>query len=178
MELEQRTGTALSEAQFAGARTIGDLARIEPAVAEEPIQFPEWNRTKIARWLRRIALPGFILPLARLFAWIKVEGRENLQDVEPPVIFASNHQSHFDVPVILSALPAKWRYRVAPAMAKEFFDAHFHPAAYSWHKRLTNGLNYYLAALVFHAFPFPQREAGTRDALRYAVTSRRMAIAF
>jgi long-chain acyl-CoA synthetase len=168
MELEQRTGTALSEPQFASARTIGDLTRVPPAVAEEPIEFPEWNRSKPALWLRRIALPGAILPLARVFAWIKVDGLENLRTVQPPVIFASNHQSHFDVPAILAALPPHWRYRVAPAMAKEFFNAHFHPANYSSRERLTNSLNYYLAALVFHAFPLPQREAGTREALRYA----------
>ena len=35
------------------------------------------------------------------------------------------------------------------AMAKEFFKAHFFPAQYSWRARLTNSLNYYLAALLF-----------------------------
>jgi long-chain acyl-CoA synthetase len=168
MELEKNTGTALSESQFASARTIGDLTRVQPAIAEESVEFPEWNRSKPARWLRRLALPGIILPLERIFAWIKADGLENLRALEPPVIFASNHQSHFDVPGILAALPANWRYRVAPAMAKEFFDAHFHPTNYPWHNRFTSGLNYYLAALVFHAFPLPQREAGAREAMRYA----------
>lgn len=169
MELEQRTGAAISESQFTQAKTIGDLTRAQPAAApEEPIDFPEWNRSRPADLLRRIALPGLILPLGRLFAWLRVEGRENLRNIEPPVIFASNHQSHFDVPMIFAALPARWRYRTSPAMAKEFFDAHFHPASYPWHNRFTSGLNYYLAALVFQAFPLPQREAGTREALRYA----------
>ena len=31
----------------------------------------------------------------------------------------------------------------------------------------TNSLNYYLAAFFFNAFPLPQREAGTRQTLRY-----------
>ncbi|HEX2309759.1 MAG TPA: lysophospholipid acyltransferase family protein, partial [Vicinamibacterales bacterium] len=31
----------------------------------------------------------------------------------------------------------------------------------------TNGLNYYLAATFFNAFPLPQREAGARETLRY-----------
>ncbi len=169
MELEQKTGSAVSEAQFAGAKSVGDLMRAQPAaVPDEPIDFPEWNRGKAARALRRAALPGLILPLTRAFAWITAEGLENLRGIEPPVIFASNHQSHFDVPAILAALPPKWRYRVAPAMAKEFFDAHFHPARHSWGERITNSLNYYLAALVFQAFPLPQRESGARDALRYA----------
>lgn len=169
MELEQRTGAAIDESQFAGARTVGDLAHVQPAV-DDTFEFPEWNRTSPARWLRRLALPGLILPLARLFAWIKVDGLENLRGLQPPVIFASNHQSHFDVPAILWSLPARWRYRIAPAMAKEFFDAHFHPESYPLHKRFSNGLNYFLASLVFNAFPLPQREAGTRGALQYAGT--------
>src|SRR4029077_12646443 len=80
----------------------------------------------------------------------------------------SNHQSHLDTPAILLALPAKWRYKIAPAMAKEFFKAHFFPehnGRFAW---FTNSLNYYLSTLFFNAFPFPQREAGLRETLRYA----------
>jgi len=161
MELEQRTGTAIDESQFAQARTVADLSHLPPAV-QETFEFPEWNQSTPARALRKIALPGLILPLARIFAWIKTEGRENLRDLQGPVIFASNHQSHFDVPAILAALPPKWRYRIAPAMAKEFFSAHFRGESF------TNSLNYVLAALVFNAFPLPQRESGAREALRYA----------
>jgi len=102
-----------------------------------------------------------------VFAWIRVEGREHLRDLDGPVIFAANHQSHMDTPVILAALPAKFRYRLAPAMAKEFFKAHFFPGQYGRGERFTNSLNYYLAALFFNAFPLPQREAGARQTLRY-----------
>jgi long-chain acyl-CoA synthetase len=52
-------------------------------------------------------------------------------------------------------------------MAKEFFKAHFFPEEYGRFERLTNSLNYYLAALFFNAFPLPQREAGARQTLRY-----------
>ena len=54
-----------------------------------------------------------------------------------PVIFAANHQSHMDVPVILAALPGRWRRRVATAMAKEFFKAHFFPEQYTRRQRFT-----------------------------------------
>jgi long-chain acyl-CoA synthetase len=84
------------------------------------------------------------------------------------VIFASNHQSHLDTAAILMGLPVRWRYRVAPAMAKEFFKAHFFPRQFSRLEWLTNSLNYYLSTLFFNAFPFPQREAGLRETLRYA----------
>lgn len=171
LELEQRTGVALDEAQFAGAQTVADLASMKPGsgpVAQDDFEFPEWNRAKPAGWLRHVALPGLILPLTRVFAWRRVEGLDHLRSVTGPVIFASNHQSHFDVPTIFSALPADWRYRVCPAMSKEFFDAHFHPLRYSRMRRFTNTLSYVLACLVFNAFPLPQRETGTREALRYA----------
>ena len=84
------------------------------------------------------------------------------------MIFAANHQSHFDTPVILQALPPRWRYRVAPAMAKEFFKAHFFPeqirparVAHQQHSTTTS------PSLFFNAFPLPQRETGTRQTLRY-----------
>src|SRR5580692_4981085 len=53
-------------------------------------------------------------------------------------------------------------------MSMAFFAAHFHTEAYPLRNRFTSGLNYVLSSLVFNAFPLPQREAGTREALRYA----------
>ena len=102
-----------------------------------------------------------------LFAWARVEGLEHLKDLDGPVIFAANHQSHLDVPVILAALPGRLRARVAPAMAKEFFKAHFFPEGHTWRQRFTNTVNYYLASFYFNAFPLPQREAGARQTLTY-----------
>jgi long-chain acyl-CoA synthetase len=171
--LEERFGTTIDEAAFAEAPDLASLERVvhQSAVRTEDVtdavDFPTWNRTWPARALRRVSLPTWILPLARVFAWIQVEGLEHLQGLDGPVIFAANHQSHIDTPAILWALPARWRYRVAVAMAKEFFKAHFFPRDYPLHARLTNGLNYYLASLFFNAFPLPQREAGARETLRY-----------
>ena len=82
-------------------------------------------------------------------------------------MFASNHQSHMDAPMILWSLPPRWRYRTAIAMAKEFFKAHFFPERHGRKAWATNSLNYYLSSLFFNAFPLPQREAGTRQTLRY-----------
>jgi long-chain acyl-CoA synthetase len=114
-----------------------------------------------------VSLPTWILPLARLFAWLHVDGREHLRALPGPVVFAANHQSHMDAPVILASLPPRWRYATSTAMAKEFFKAHFFPERYSRREWLTNSLNYYLSALFFNTFPLPQREAGARQTLRY-----------
>ena len=170
MEME-RAEMAIDESAFTAARTVSDLGRPAPQAVRpsdaESFEFPAWNRSWPARWLRRIAQPVLLLPLTRFWMRLTVTGLENLSDLAPPVIFAPNHQSHLDVPAILCALPARWRYRIAPAMAKEFFDAHFHPERYGLYRRLISGLQYYLATLFFNAFPLPQREMGARRTLRY-----------
>ncbi len=171
--LEDAFQTPIDEGAFAAARDLSHLRTLversaaADAPVTEPVDFPTWNRSWAARIVRRSSLPTWILPLARVFARIRVEGREHLEKIDRPVIFAANHQSHMDTPVILAALPPRLRYRLAPAMAKEFFKAHFFPAEYGRRAWLTNSANYYLAALFFNAFPLPQREAGARRTLRY-----------
>jgi long-chain acyl-CoA synthetase len=170
--LEEALNTTIDETAFSNVKTIEDLERLTAApgateLAPEPVEFPSWNRARPFRVLRAVAQPGFLLPLTRVFAWIKVDGLQNLASVKGPVIFAANHQSHMDVPVILAALPGKWRRRVATAMAKEFFKAHFFPEGYTRGKRLARSLEYYLSAAFFNTFPLPQREAGARQTLRY-----------
>ncbi len=170
--LEDRFQTRIDESRFAEAASIADLQQLVDAppttdVAEEPVDFPTWNRSRPVRLIRRLSHATWIVPLTRLFAHARVEGLSNLQALDGPVMFASNHQSHMDVPVILSAMPGRWRSRVAPAMLKEFFEAHFHPAQHTWREVFTNSLNYYLACFFFNTFPIPQREAGARHTLQY-----------
>ena len=170
--LEDRFQTRIDEARFSEAASIADLKQLVEApptaeAVEEPVDFPAWNRRQPVRLIRRLSQAAWIVPLTRLFAYARVEGREHLAALEGPVIFASNHQSHMDVPVILSALPGRWRSRVAPAMLKEFFEAHFHPEQHTRREVFTNSLNYYLACFYFNTFPIPQREAGARHTLQY-----------
>jgi long-chain acyl-CoA synthetase len=171
--LEDAFQTRLDEKAFSAAHDVGQLRALVQEASKgeveppEALEFPAWNRSLSARMIRRVALPGFILPLARIFAWLHVDGRQHLKGLEGPVIFASNHQSYMDTPVIMAALPRRWRYRLAPAMSKEFFTAHFFPKGHGLMLRLATSTAYYLASLLFNAFPLPQREAGARQTLRY-----------
>lgn len=173
MALEERTGAGLNEAAVAACRTVGDLRGLVAAAeqaepAEAGFTFPRWATSAPARAIRNASQPTWILPLARLFLRLRIDGLEHLDALPGPVILAANHQSHFDTPAILLSVPARWRRRMAVAMAREFFDAHFFPARHGVAKRLGNGALYVLAVLFFNAFPLPRSGPGARDTLRYA----------
>ncbi len=165
MDLEEKLETSIDESLFATVSKVADLAK--PMAPPEPTEFPRYNRKRLARLTRRFALDTILLPLTRVFAHTKVSGLENLDSVRGPVIFAANHQSHLDTPVILASLPQSWRYRIAPAMWKEYFDAHFVPQRHSIRERAINGAIYRLVTLLFNAFPIPQTETGARQSIRY-----------
>jgi long-chain acyl-CoA synthetase len=193
MALEEAFQVTVDEGAFTAATTVADLEALVaplqlpanfqlptnsqvptsnsqgPRVSHPPadIVFPSWNRTFPVRVIRRASLPTWILPLSRVWARVTVTGLEHLEKIDGPVIFAANHQSHFDGPVILDSLPPRWRYRTAPAMMKEFFNAHFFPERYTRTEWFTNSLNYYLSSFFFNAFPLTQGGAGTRQTLRY-----------
>ena len=174
MTLESELDVAVDERGVAGAATVADLERLVTSSggssrpAAPPFPAPRWNQAWPVRQLRRAALAVWLLPMTRLFAWIRVEGLEHVRALDGPVVFAANHQSFIDPSVILAALPRKTRYRVVTAMSKEFFAGHFDPERHARLQRFTSSLNYYLATGFYNAFPLPQREAGARDALRYA----------
>lgn len=173
MGLEDRAGIRLSEAAVSEARTVADLRRLTEqaaetaAIAEEIFAFPRWNRWAPVRLLRSVSQRTWILPLAHLFFRLEVEGREHLRALDGPVVFASNHQSHFDTPVILTALPRRWRRVIAIAMWKEYFDAHFLSAGHARRERVMMSTLYYVVAGFFNAFPLPQTEPGARQTLKY-----------
>jgi long-chain acyl-CoA synthetase len=172
MAIEEQAGIGVSEVALAESRTVADLRSLlseaaPAAPAGEALAFPRWARSPLARAVRDVSQRLWILPLARPFLRLRVDGREHLDGLRGPVIFAANHQSHLDTPTILLCLPSRWRRRLAVAMAKEFFDAYFTPSGHRGTERLTLGALYGLAVLFFNAFPLPRTEPGARDVLRY-----------
>jgi 1-acyl-sn-glycerol-3-phosphate acyltransferase len=60
-------------------------------------------------------------PLMDLYTRRRVAGHEHLAGLTGPVVFVANHNSHMDTPVILRALPGRWRRRTAVAAAADYF---------------------------------------------------------
>ena len=165
MDLEQHLNTSVDESALAGAQTVGQLAHLESQPIPE--EFPTWSRTWPAQFVRCCALFALWLPFTRIFGRACVRGREHLETLQGPVIFASNHQSHMDTACILAALPSRYRYHASVAMWKEFFESHFHPERHTKLQWLGNSFLYWLLALFFNAFPLPQTETGVGGSLRY-----------
>jgi long-chain acyl-CoA synthetase len=168
IELEQRFNVTIDETVVRSG-SVFDLAKSisRGKPIEEPLVFAEWPRRLPARFIRHSMLAAVILPIISVCARPRADGLHYLHSLQGPVIFASNHQSHLDTPVIMHALPGPWRYRLAVPMWKEFFDAHFYPERHSHLQRLTSTANYYSAMLFFNAFPLSQQEHGLRESIRH-----------
>ncbi len=128
---------------------------------------PYWTRRTPVRWARTGLREGLMLPLLRNRLPLTVTGADLFERLRPPVIFAANHVSHLDTPVILAALPPSWRRRLVPAMVQEWFLPHFRPDGFTVGERLSASLQYVLACGCFNAYPLPQRMGGIRRSLRY-----------
>jgi len=88
---------------------------------ESPVFPTAWSRRGAARVAREVVQKGALEPLFRSQVRPHVEGLDVLDRVQGPVIFAANHASHLDTPLILLSLPDEWRRRTAVAAAADYF---------------------------------------------------------
>ncbi|MXY23494.1 MAG: AMP-binding protein [Acidobacteria bacterium] len=164
-----RGAEAASDAGLTGTGPVAPAEEPPSSRSDGALIFPTWSQLAPVRLFRRLAQSFFLLPLGRCFAWTRVEGLDHLGRTEDPVLYAANHQSLMDGPVILAALPAA-RRRVATAAAREWFAPHFHPERFPPGERFRTSLAYFLGVLCFNIAPLPQRTAGAREAMRHLGT--------
>ena len=81
----------------------------------------EWSRRYPVRLARAVVMDNLTRPAARLLAPATVRGVEHLQNIEGSVIFAANHASHIDTPLLLTTLPVEFRHRTIVAAASDYF---------------------------------------------------------
>jgi 1-acyl-sn-glycerol-3-phosphate acyltransferase len=78
-------------------------------------------------------LDGVTRPVARVVAPTTTRGEEHLGLLEAPVIFAANHASHADTPLLLATLPVRFRHHTVVAAASDyFFDTTWKAALWSF----------------------------------------------
>jgi len=80
-----------------------------------------WSRRYPVRLARAMLLDNVTRPLAKVIASPLLRGTEELEAIEAPVIFAANHASHIDTPLLLSCLPLAFRHRTVVAAAADYF---------------------------------------------------------
>ncbi len=80
-----------------------------------------WARRYPVRFARALLLDNITRPLATLIAAPDVRGLDGLSSDDAPVIFAANHASHLDTPLLLSCLPLRFRHRTVVAAASDYF---------------------------------------------------------
>jgi len=108
----------------------------------------DWARRYPARLARAVFVDQVLRPVVRALVPPHVHGVDRLEALDGPVIFVANHHSHLDTPLLLSALPDRWRYKaVVAAAADYFFDTR---------------LKATLSALVLGALPVERGRASRR----------------
>lgn len=137
-----RPRLAVTPASAVGAPIRGRLPRpggfpLAPppwptAVARPPIERDlgvdydsDWARRTPARIVRLLINEGVTRPVVAAFAAPDVTGLDRIAHLRGSAIFAANHASHVDTPLLLSVIPEPWRHRLVVAGAADyFFDTH------------------------------------------------------
>jgi 1-acyl-sn-glycerol-3-phosphate acyltransferase len=80
-----------------------------------------WARRTPARVARLLLNEGVTRPLVAAVATPTVDGLDRIAHLRGPAIFAANHASHVDTPLLLAVIPEPWRHRLAVAGAADYF---------------------------------------------------------
>jgi 1-acyl-sn-glycerol-3-phosphate acyltransferase len=121
-----------------------------------------WARTPPARYARTAIVEGPLKAAVRLAAAPTIEGLDRLSDLQRraeravdddgdlPVVFAANHSSHLDAPLMLTSIPLPWRRKVVVGAAADYFFGN----------RVTGTAS----ALALSAFPIERSKVNRRSA--------------
>ncbi len=168
--LEDRYQLDLSETRFNTMRTVGDLERMLRGETSAGVayHYPSWTLRWPVRWVRLLTHYLLLRPAIVLLGWPRIEGRENLNGFNGPLLVISNHIGDVDAGFILTALPARYRHRLATAAGGEALEAlRTPPAGRALLFRMYDRAKWVLGVSLLNLFPLP-REAGFRRSFAYA----------
>jgi 1-acyl-sn-glycerol-3-phosphate acyltransferase len=125
----------------------------------------DWARRLPSRYARTFITHGPLQLGVRLLARPEVTGLDRLEDLRtldepPPLIFAPNHHSHLDTPLMVTSVPEPWRSRLVVAAAADYF--------------FDTRLKGTFAALALNALPIDREATGRKssDLIRELIDDR------
>jgi 1-acyl-sn-glycerol-3-phosphate acyltransferase len=110
----------------------------------------DWARRTPARYARFFIVEGPMRAVVKALASPSRRGADRLDAVRGPVIFAANHHSHVDTPLLLTSIPDRWRHKIVVAAAADYF--------------FTNRYTSAASALAMGAFPIERTKVSRRSA--------------
>jgi long-chain acyl-CoA synthetase len=168
--LEDRYQVDLSETRFSAARTVGDIEKMLRGEGRQRAEYhyPAWVLRWPVTWVRWLAHYFLMMPAMLLLGWPRIEGRENLRGVNGPLLVVCNHLDDVDVGFVQTALPPRFRFRIATAAGGEALEKLRSPGPdRSWIGKIYDRTQWTLGVSLLNLFPLP-REAGFRQSFAYA----------
>ena len=110
----------------------------------------DWSRRPPARLARAAIIEGPMRLAVASLAAPDRRGADRLAATKGPVIFAANHHSHIDTPLLLTSIPEPWRHKMIVGAAADYFFG----------TRITAALS----SLVIGAIPIERSKVGRRSA--------------
>ncbi len=168
--LEDRYQVDLSETRFNTIQTVGDLEKMlrGERSTTPAYHYPRWTLHWPVARLRFLAHYLMMRPAIMSLGWPRIIGRQNLRGVKGPLLVISNHLGDVDPGFILTALPARFRHRLAIATGGEALESLRAPSEdRAWFLKIYDRLKWILGVSLLNLFPLP-REAGFRRSFGYA----------
>ncbi len=126
---------------------------VEPAPREKTTGAhydTSWARRLPARMARAAIVDGPMRLVVSGLAAPDRRGQDRLGALEGPAIFAANHHSHLDTPLLLTSIPEPWRHKLIVGAAADYFFG----------TRVTS----VLSSLVIGAVPIERSKVSRRSA--------------
>ena len=167
--VEDRYQVDLSDTRFSSINTVGDLERAlhGEVPPRKRYHYPRWVQRWPVTWIRFLTNHLLLLPAVFILGWPRIEGRENLRDVNGPVLVICNHIGDVDPGFVIAALPERLRNKLAVATGGETLESYrTPPPERNTSGRIYDRVKWTLGVSLLNLFPLP-REAGFRESFAY-----------
>jgi len=171
--IEDRYQIDLDEGVLSETTTVAEIEKIIQGESQRSpetpgFSHPYWSLAFPVSWIRVTFYYLVIYPLTRVMCRVKTRGLKNLKSLETPVVFAANHISLVDAPIIMSALPNRFRTRLAIAMEGERLKRfRYPPPDTPMFTKLRLFLQYWAVTALMNVFPLPKK-SGFRKSFEFA----------